>query len=70
MRISNDEIQTVLGHFLEYNIVVEVDRRATALAVGVRDDLAPLLSTLRLPLLPLVESQLRDTPQSFGDGSL
>ncbi len=50
VRLANEDILNVLGRNLEYTLEVEVERGSQALAVGVRDDFAPLLSTVTLPL--------------------
>ncbi len=50
VRLANDEILNVLGRNLEYTLEVEVERGSQTIAVGVRDDFAPLLSTVTLPL--------------------
>jgi hypothetical protein len=50
VRIAHDEILDVLGRHLEYTLEVDAERGARTVAVGVRDDFAPLLSTLVVPL--------------------
>ena len=47
VRIANEEILNVLGRHLEYTLDVEVPS-GSRIAVGVRDDFAPLLSTVTL----------------------
>lgn len=49
VRIPNEEILNVLGRHLEYTLDVEVARGSRSIAVGVRDDVASLLSTVTVP---------------------
>lgn len=63
VRIGHDEVLDVLGRHLEYTFEVEAERGAQAVAVGVRDDLAPLLSTV---VLPLVVSEPGPQPAAAG----
>lgn len=50
VRIAHEEILDVLGRHLEYTLEVDAERGARTVAVGVRDDFAPLFSTVVLPL--------------------
>ena len=51
IRIGNDEILTVLGQSLEYRAAVAIQSEKARIAIGVRDDYAPLegVSTVTLP---------------------
>ena len=62
VRIANEEIMNVLGRYLEYTLDIELTPGARAIAVGVRDDFAPLLSTVTLPLATVLSGAVQDLP--------
>ena len=52
LRVPNDELLEAFGRRVEYTLEVPLPEAAGAVALSVRDDFAPNLSTVLLSLVP------------------
>jgi len=62
LRVANEQLLEAFGRQVEYQLEVELPEGADAVAVSVRDDLAPTLSTVVHPLDPPATSGSSKVP--------